>query len=346
MRARVPIALLVTAACRGTGPLPDTPVVGGSERQRELARLELADFDRAVGAGRLEIPEVRFEPRDAAGSTRLHTHAVRLDVDLDDDDVRWVLRHELCHALDFEEDLTTPRIPLLDRFADDLFAEGGFVEPERVENDPRLRRSEALAAACSLGHLVAQAASTPCDDDPPVFADLADWLNERVWTGDLPPVATWSAVPTATFPTSIVPDHIDVDPTADGGLLLRVRRTADGSTKLLPPTLVDLDTGAPSPSGAYELADATEEEPPGLESKMDVDATGWTDGPAAAWGRSDLWHLGWSAPHLYVYDSPEAGWRAASPGCALPAQALFPADGRVWAAWAEGESVVWAPVTP
>src|SRR5688572_17821611 len=112
---RVLPTTVVLAACGTLGLLPDTPIVGGTESQRTLVREELAEFDTFVGSGRVRVSEILFTDLKAgsSGGYSRWTKRIELDGELEDLDVRSMLRHELCHALDGRERLYEERDALM-----------------------------------------------------------------------------------------------------------------------------------------------------------------------------------------------------------------------------------------
>jgi hypothetical protein len=179
-------SLLVTLGLADRVPLGDAPIVGADDAQMlTLVRELLAEFEQDVGEGRVGLVEVRFAPRRTLGAFSPRTGRIVLADDLTPEDLQDVLGHELCHALDFAEDLVARPVAEFDALGFEV------VDPRRggrpVQGSERFRRREAFAAWCALGpdtaqHLVAS-------DEPERVTEAAHWLVERVWTGAVPTLA-------------------------------------------------------------------------------------------------------------------------------------------------------------
>jgi hypothetical protein len=179
-------SLLVSLGFADRLPLGDIPIVGADDPEiLSLVREKLADFERDVGEGRVALVEVRFAPRRTLGAFSPRTGRIVLASDLSPDELPDVLGHELCHALDFAEDLVAQPVAEFDALGFEV------VDPARggrpVQGSPRFRRREAFAAWCALGADTAQHLTT--SDEPERVTEAAHWLVERVWLGAVPALA-------------------------------------------------------------------------------------------------------------------------------------------------------------
>jgi hypothetical protein len=245
---------------------------------------------------------------------------ILLAPDLEGLELRRAVRHELCHALDHDEELS-------ERDAD-LW--GGLGDEDA--------RREVFAEACELGPLGAAALSAPCADDPADADGWADAVLERVW---------WEAPPVVDAPESgltswragqrvralfLAPgeDPTELEITWHGG--------EPGTTRVT----VGLSTGAELPTTLGNGPEGAA--PPALPSGEDVrDSAGWPDGPAAAQLAIALGYMG--EVERRIRWVPDVGW-APDGHCLGSLEQLFTADQTIWSGWAAGTDVVWAPLGP
>lgn len=159
------------------------PVLGRTAAQAAAAHEELSEFVSWVGRGRLSVRSIEFRRLDPPFAGRfLPSRGVYLDEDLPVQAVRAVVRHELCHALDASESLSSERLPEIEMLAELLSeAEGAVFD---VPLNEMMWRQEAFAEICeSLPPLAAQLAGTTCgENNTGEFEDIADWIRSRVWT--------------------------------------------------------------------------------------------------------------------------------------------------------------------
>lgn len=345
-----PVTWILSAAalaCREDGPLPDTPITGGTREQVALAREELRAFDQNVGEGRVRVPVVRFEESVDRGRIRVHSHLVTLDDDLPPEDVRWILRHELCHALDDAEDLVGESA-LFDDLAEGFFADD---DPDAVDDaypTDRRKRGEALATFCSLGALPTHALRTGCRTEPDVLPELADWLMDEVWRAFPERDVAWDRDGAQGWQSTQFPNSLSVRATGspEGGIRIRVWRLEESDTPY-ETVVVGLHDGKPVDLFGMDVwvEPLAPEAPAGLADDLSSESLlGWPDGAGAALGRVDLWHLGPSQPRLFATDA-SGEWASADPGCPLAHQQLFTAEGAVWTAWVDGTTVRWAKLS-
>ncbi|MEQ1564374.1 MAG: hypothetical protein ABMA64_01965 [Myxococcota bacterium] len=333
------VALLV--GCTPRVELPLVPVTGGTAEQREAARAELQRFEGWIGAGRLQIAGVRFEPLleqiGARGQWQEAADRVRLDQGLPAHDVADVVRHELCHALDDAEHLS----------ATALFARLGAAYPDSDWEHGQGHHQEAFAQLCEPSPLAAAiTAAAPCSPTgvEDLLAGLAD-LADRVWVAYDPPEPIELGEPRGGL--TLAPTF---GPEVDGYELfatvvpnrLRVNLShVDCSVSTLD---VDLETGDLLPLDPVD--GLARPEPPSLPlgSPLAVDRAGWPQGPALAAITWEVTNQPLLPPRLVGFDGVE--WRPIVDGCFHEGVggSLFTTDDRVWAAGDDGLSVWWRPI--
>lgn len=71
--------LLVAAGCGGH-PLGEVPIRGGTPHQVQVVRAALADFERWVGAGRIELGPVTFRPMSGGWTGRYRVASRRVQL--------------------------------------------------------------------------------------------------------------------------------------------------------------------------------------------------------------------------------------------------------------------------
>ncbi|MEQ1568570.1 MAG: hypothetical protein ABMA64_23230 [Myxococcota bacterium] len=336
MSPRIP-ALLFVVGCEAQ-PLPSVPVFGGTDEQQTAVREVLDGFDRDVGAGRVHLRRVVFDDRAFAGAYDVGSRTVTLVPQLPVAEIPRVLRHELCHALDFQEGLLARPDPLWDSVADDLFASG------RVDPAPyttaRLRRAETLATYCGEGPWWSELTSSECADDPVQVRDLGQRLREDVWIDAAPMATTPQVVAAGRWPSGILADSLVVDPTEDPEVVrLRASRgdvNAWAAVRLAggePVFAYDLSNDAANPA---VVADGWDLSPPALR-------VGWESGPSVAFASLDLYAYG--AATRVLRTDVDGAWERVGDGCAPAVSALFAAQERAWLGWTAGETVWWGPIT-
>ena len=313
----LPALLLAATACRYY-PLDEAPIYGASPEVEAAIRSELIAFDDSVGPGRTRISGVWIDdlPDGRSGQVRRGSRKVQLDETLGMR--RDTLTHELCHALDADENLW--RDPLMEELAEGLFDDDYAHAPtDRVATrSARARQREAFASFCETGAVAAHAMASPCPDDPDELADIASWYASSVFRA-------WSSSPlTPREPVASPTGSVGIVwPTEDPGVVV----VLDEDDQVF---YVDLYTGALLAEDDHPLLDlATTTPPPGLIGLYDHSLVeGTSDGPFAA--RMTFWlhHLGVSAPRFVGLGSE--GWQLEAGDCSLDGERLFPADEAIW----------------
>jgi hypothetical protein len=309
-------------------PLRAVPLLGGDPSQREAARDALLAFDEAIGPDRLELYSVRFERIEGHKARGSYTASqIYLQPSLPASSVGYVLRHELCHALDDAESLSVGYERELESFM-------ASVE----EPDPVRRRREAFAQICAEGPLLPELLSARCEGLD--HGGLARWLAEEVWHErvELPLMQGAGEVMSVEAGFPVVPLELSAG-WSDAGARLKVWGERGRSSLTLDPYTGAADADAslfrynPAPPASPE-ADLPM---PDLQIR---DVTGSTDTAAAMAGRDGIWRL-------VVWDGTQ--WALVEDTCLPDDRAranLLPMDGRLWAVWGEGETLSWRPLTP
>jgi len=308
---------VVLAACRTLGPLPDTPIVGGTESQRTLVTDELLEFDTFVGSGRVRVSEIVFTdlPAGDSGQYSRWTRRIELEGELEDLDVRSMLRHELCHALDDRERIYEEQHVHLDTLADGLLAESVTHETGR-----RDRRAEVFAIFCALGALPMRALETTCEGEPSEVAELAEVVSLGVWReSPFKSSLSWDPSNFVTWQDAYDVAELFAAATRDpaNGVNLFLTHAAPDPYESV---VVDLETGlellSVNAPNLVEYVPAARDWPPGIPGDLSTgEAYGWADGPAVNLSYVNL-DVSWSSVNrLFLYDESDGRWRVADPAC-------------------------------
>jgi hypothetical protein len=211
-------ALLLWMGCRDVCA-PEAR--GGSEAERAVVLDEAERFLEGL-VPQVCVPALKLDdlPRDKLGRYTPSTRRVRVQRDRDDDELRATVRHELCHAVQFQHDLD---------LSDDHWS---IVLP--VDVPPEDLPGESFAYTCQLGALPPHLAGDVCPGDEP-GTSVQPFLRELFW----PPATLSTALVTFTEvgSASIASGaSVDVVPTAAGGLQVDERGAAERSRTVDPYT--------------------------------------------------------------------------------------------------------------
>jgi hypothetical protein len=331
---------VLLGACAERVPLDEVPITGGTEEQHAEARRILAAFEADSGEGRVVLTGVTFAPvyGEAIGTFSAVSDHIRLEPDLQGPLLERALRHELCHALDFAEELMVGPDETFDALILDLFRLGSI--DTGGLGGPRYRRSEAFASYCDMGPLVAHALSSACPGEPEAVTEAAAYLTSRVWK-------TWD--PPAAHPGPGAPHASWTAPAPDPGEFGVMGLADPAQIRVLYGTsLVDLGLDDGLPRGEALQAFAPQEElPEGLSGLCPLygslsDGVGWSEGPAAALVRFRLYDTSAVARIL----ATDGGAWGLAEGCVpqVYTDLFTTADHRLWLAWVDGSTVSWAPL--
>jgi hypothetical protein len=351
--------LLLANGCSRAYPLSEVPIEGGTEEVRAIVELELEFFQEAIEPHTVELSRIIIGDGEPAGELwgqyRSNTRRVLLDEAMPVEDVSVVVRHELCHALDYQAGLGDKSHEAIDAYAERLsnLPNSGLSR----DDPPRQRRSEALARICEVGPTVAAAASVSCPSESPLLVELASFALTEIWLGVPPGPPPVPQEPPVSFAPPDAPFlAFELQPTEDPDLLqLEIAHLGEDP----PPYTLDLQTGAQvEPEPEVAPADNAEEVvPPGppLERTFLLEAVGWPDlaamtvfldikafpidEPGGPRERM-LWWDGerWSAVPLCLSGS----WLDFEQD--PPQWDLFTAQDQVWYAEGDGQQVWWSPV--
>jgi hypothetical protein len=342
---------LLLAAC-STHPLSEVPIVGGSEEARELVERELELFAEAILPETIELSEIAFVSlrEGIQGRYRLTSRRVLLHEGLSLENVPSVLRHELCHALDFQTDLARPPHEALEAYAERLY------DPEHgaLPRDwpARERRSEALANLCEIGPTLASALVTPCHGEPPLLSELGAFAQAQIWRG-VEALVPLPAEPPVSFVAGDF-ERFSLRPSKEPDLIrLELSDTEGWDTAYA----LDLYTAERLGSGwDLDLASEEVEEVPPHYALEEVHPFRAAGGPQQALvaGLFELEAFGFGsadAPRERLLWSAGDGWAALPlcvPGDWLEGEPghwdIFAADDQVWYAEGDGQRVWWSPV--
>lgn len=318
---------LVVAACARGLPLSEVPVVGGTEEQRAEARAELEAFEGWVGDGRVRIVRVEFDTATPGGSYTNWSRIVRLSSTLEAGWVRIFVRHELAHALDYQQSDLSFTLPALQALAEEL----------PTGDDGEGGQREAFARACEIGPFGALVvAAGDCGIDPTV-ASVGRWLSTTVWRDYPPPEWVDRGVVEATYRDGPTYGYYWMYPTARAD---RIGLELVGPFDPLQVTL-DLHTGAVAEAVPFEPIDTA---PPMLtEGWLMVDRRGWPDGPGVGMVLPQFDPVGRLPLRLAWFDGDR--WHPVN-GCVDGTRvwSLFTAENRVWFAEGDWQNIWWTPI--
>lgn len=329
------VALL---GCAPSVPLADVPIRRGTAEQREAVEQALADFELQTGGGRVEIRKIVFARGDYGGQYNSASRVIHVHEEIPVDLVPKVVRHELCHALDFQEDLLARKGSPIDAWVDVLLDEEAGLVEERIHR-PRRRRSEAFALWCGEGPLHAALLSESCSDEPLEVTEVAAWLTEVVWTGYALPTIEETPAPTPSWTALFEPVAVYASATADPSVIsLSLVAAAEGGGSEHQWAYLDLHSGAwlPPIPGILGVSDY-EPLPMDLGDLHVYNSVMAPSGEFGARVGIDFF-LGEHPTRRALYWNGETLFDA---GCILD---VFGAEDRIWGVWTEGAVVHWSPL--
>lgn len=316
-------------------PLSEVPVEAADPEVRDRLIGVLEQFESEAVLP-VQLSEVVVEPRADRGGYNRSRRRISLSDELTAGELEWAARHELCHALDLQNDLSRPGDVPIAAFAEDMRQRFPLTELYR-EGPGWLVRTEAFAWLCQQSPVGFGSVGEPCPDDPPGFGAVGSWVAHRAWggrgrEGTMPeaavagpegssPVKTVTATALSATP-SIFALHLDLE---DDGHELR---------------WVDRRTGeeVPEPDRQGYIS-PPDERPPGWppDPAWQGRDFGLADGPAAVVFEPDLLQLGPAGRRVATFDGETWGTRCAHRG----EDPLYASDG-LYTLWLEGDRVVWA----
>lgn len=336
--------------CASPDSLLELPIRGATAAQEAALRAELAAFEAATGAGRTRVRSVTVADLGGRrGLWRPIPRRIELSEGEATGDMVRILRHELCHALDFaegplhlEHDATYTRMAAhLHRTEGDVL--GGGDDPERR------RKREVFALSCEEGPWMAHAHVQPCPDDDPDLSTIARHLAEVVWTrsGGLERAALGPTVRLAPDHEGGAPESFTARGMGQEPIVFAGYGFDDGA---MGRGAIDVDTGAHLGSGfdeAGELWAPLLEPPDHLEIPIPSGArassvVGWGAGPVVAALEHELSLGPQMGPRWAASDG--GAWALIGEGCPDPSSEPFAAGGRVFAVELSDTAFTWRPV--
>ncbi|MEZ4236873.1 MAG: hypothetical protein R3F59_12110 [Myxococcota bacterium] len=343
--------IMAATACAPQWPLPEVPITGGTLAERRLVRRELLAFDEAVGSGRVRLAS--FEIGDVEGAAIGHLRGRRVTVEpgIVPDDLVAVVRHELCHALDFQEHLTADAPPPLTALEPDL-------RPMLAAWEDGVPIEETLAHYCQPGPFGAQALSEACPGDDPRGTALTSWLMEHVWVAY--DAATREHGPAVGRDLGPEVASSWMEPYQEPVHVVRLLPADDPYGISHSPVPIDLTDGsiAAGGRGRVDRASGYDQRFPGppvypVDGRLwapDDRGVGLEGGPFVSAYRvgfdsyvfNAMDTIAPSAPRLLGWDGEV--WWMPKDSCLRPGQGVFVTDdGVFWSTWIEGTARRWAP---
>jgi hypothetical protein len=195
----LPLSIALFAGCTRQRSLDEVPIYGASAEELAWIETELERFDRWTG-GRVtlnaieietEVVDKRHAERETLGMYSQRRGVVYVESGLAESEFMEVLRHELCHALDFDigarRDLKAPLQRVLDK-AESQSHRYHWIH-EDAEWSEEEKRQEILAMACEQGPNASALMATYCPSDSLHISVLSTalfgtvWLDSEVWPG-------------------------------------------------------------------------------------------------------------------------------------------------------------------
>ncbi len=359
MAVRTGVCALLLMGCGPRYALDEVPIEGGTAEQQAVVAAELLRFEQWSGAGRVSLVGVELTDGTASweaeqeGRYNRITTKIQVSGDLQPESMALTLRHELCHALDVQENLLKGDVAAFDAVVDRVEREADHPLHEHRVGSRSRRRAEVFAYLCQLGPLATAMLSRPCSDIGDDYEAVADEVHTDAWQGD-PDVRRaplWSLGPTvgpAVMPFEIF-DLQAVGSTSQDGFRVYVQgagmpvvrdlSTVDGQQI---PSFSDATVDAAAEGAAAEAPYGAPDLAPVGPVANTYDAV--SDGSVALRIVRGLEHqpLGFrTAPRVNAGEADP--WQLVD-GCPSEASSVFLANGQLYTTWAEGEAVWWAPV--
>ena len=316
------LVVAVLAGCRECEPLADTPIFGASvERAWGVhAVLERMDDEVVPPVCLTHVRSVERFAKDAGGRYNSATRGIRLLHEVPPDYLQRVLGHEICHAVDLQNDLVKGR--------EELFF---YEEPSELWPERRLP-NEAFADTCALGRdALAAIGTAECPDVPDLRAVEA--IRADVYGGEAPaPGLAFRRVASMEVGPDVY--SFQVADSVEPGALLVYPADIGGRFSI---ELVDAWTGAPLELDAIEKGEDT-------RGSAGPSPPGWYP---SAWGGladgTDLFVAWLQLPtgnlDQLVQMRPD-GPRTVTGLCAAEEPQFFAFEGDTWAAIL-GEGEIW-----
>lgn len=343
------LACLLLWGCGLPGPaifsLSLAPIVDGTPELEAIARSEMLAFDERVGPGRVRLSELRFGGAKAgtSGTYFIGPQTIGVDPIESEGELRDVIRHELCHALDHQNLLVDGRNALWTAALAEFPAPLGGYYVDKVHLAPH----ELFAAVCQHGPLLSGALASPCPGDNPLALDIAAALIADAWGADVPdrvPMDPTNVAWQAPWP----PDQVFAiaqDP-GDGMLLSLIQGDLHAPDAV---AQVQLDVADAQPVAGVVIDDEYE----GVLRAQDTALPTWAEwsqgfADASADGvfLISTTNVGWLppdvvAPRVLIHASDQ--WQIVDT-CPGTASSVFHTTDAFWVLRADGDHLSWSPV--
>lgn len=173
-------AALGGASCVPGVPLREVVIEGGTESQQAAAYRALAWFDQHADADRVTLTGFSFGAIELDFAEGQYDPETRWITILDTSEVEWVgtlVRHELCHALDYQQGISVRHEAALSAMAEQMPNVQRFYPEE-------LAVPEAFAQLCQLGGTATDFMTRGCNASDPGENDLLQEIQDEVWSTD------------------------------------------------------------------------------------------------------------------------------------------------------------------
>lgn len=182
--------------CHQRHPLDVVPIVGATHTQEAAVRAELDHIVSSMEVSDVRLASVRFGDLPDGWLGRYRNHRVVLAPGLQGDTLRTMVRHEVCHAMEFQQGHPT-------RARDGMDAVASWWEQHAgawyTSDREKAIRGEGFALICEQGVHGARALWQPCQGlDPEVREEIA-------WAVDV-----MALEPEPEVPTDILVEDLDV----------------------------------------------------------------------------------------------------------------------------------------
>jgi len=354
--------LILACGCATRHDLGEVPVEGGTASQRDAVLQELDVFAEWIGPGRIELSRIEVTSTashldDASGFYYGPTARIQVSADLSPSEIRETLRHELCHAVDFQGNLLDGPQPVFDTLATSIDGdEDHALHDAVVGRSNRTMRAELLAYVCQQAPLGTALLAKPCPDESSEYSEVAEWINDHIWTGnpDVSPVAShvqsssvveWGSPAGVSTLVILGSENEDAafivalssDPLVSEAYVSPIDGTA--VAQFADPTLESIEAGysISAPVGAPEI---------GVFDSISVDDIhAVSEGGTTLRLVEGLWKAdlgGLFAPHL-IAESGD-GWSVVEDACPSRVNSVFAADGQLYLGWADASRVLMVPI--
>ena len=360
---RLVASVVLLVGCAQRQALDKVPIEGGTAQQRAAVIAELDRFEEWTGSGRIELTgiELREGFRAKKGHTGFYnrvTAKILLSGELSAEDIPMTLRHELCHALDGQEDLLAQKQPVFDTLAEEIRSDSKHPLHEALGSGARTHRAEVFAYVCQQAPLGTAMLSRPCAQGSNEYRDVAMWIEANAWRGTpdvdgnpsplgaSEPIGPWMLpfeVEEVQAAGSESFDGVRLTARGDGGSDWTSISSTDGSEiPLFEDLTIQAITDGYEAGGPYRAPDigtfnVTSTDP------MEAVSDGKNTLRVVRGLRQDSLGVH-SAPQILVGAMTEP-WAVVEGACPGREGSVFIANSQLFFAWSDGPSVWWASLS-